>query len=203
MAGSAGGWKSCLSWTAAPTVRWRCCARGSRLRLRRRTGFALAEFRFVCGDSHGVFGRARAVFRGHGGRSSGAPGIGVEFFRALSTKPIDIALGVRTDRDDPTLGKASSKLYWGGLPASGAARHAGRRHRRLRLQPTGARRPVVAGRIQHVVGGPGALAGLPPQAGALSAAAANRGPKRLDLPPQAALHVRQHLLFHQPAVDVL
>ena len=37
----------------------------------------------------------------------------LEFFRSLSTEPIDIALGVRTDRDDPALSKASANLYWG------------------------------------------------------------------------------------------
>jgi hypothetical protein len=36
----------------------------------------------------------------------------LEFFRALSEEPVDIALGVRADRDDPPLSKASSNVFW-------------------------------------------------------------------------------------------
>lgn len=35
-----------------------------------------------------------------------------EFFRSLSLEPVDIVLGVRTDRDDPPLSKASANLFW-------------------------------------------------------------------------------------------
>ena len=35
-----------------------------------------------------------------------------EFFRSLSEEPVDIALGVRTDRDDPLLSKTSANLFW-------------------------------------------------------------------------------------------
>jgi hypothetical protein len=41
------------------------------------------------------------------------PALLLEFFRSLSAEPIDIALGVRTDRDDPALSKVSANLYWG------------------------------------------------------------------------------------------
>jgi polyisoprenyl-phosphate glycosyltransferase len=34
------------------------------------------------------------------------------FFRSLSGEPVDVVLGVRTDRDDPALSKASAKLFW-------------------------------------------------------------------------------------------
>jgi len=35
-----------------------------------------------------------------------------EFFRCLSEEPVDIALGVRTGRDDPLLSKTSANLFW-------------------------------------------------------------------------------------------
>ena len=41
------------------------------------------------------------------------PELVLEFFQSLGSEPVDIALGVRTGRDDPLLSKASAELYWG------------------------------------------------------------------------------------------
>jgi polyisoprenyl-phosphate glycosyltransferase len=41
------------------------------------------------------------------------PELVIEFFRSLEAEPIDITLGVRTERDDPALSKVSANLYWG------------------------------------------------------------------------------------------
>jgi polyisoprenyl-phosphate glycosyltransferase len=40
------------------------------------------------------------------------PELVYEFFRSLGAEPIDIVLGVRTDRDDPLFSKTSANLFW-------------------------------------------------------------------------------------------
>ena len=35
-----------------------------------------------------------------------------EFFRSLAEEPVDIVLGVRSDRDDPLLSKTSANVFW-------------------------------------------------------------------------------------------
>ena len=35
-----------------------------------------------------------------------------EFFRSLSEEPVDIVLGIRSDRDDPLLSKTSANVFW-------------------------------------------------------------------------------------------
>jgi glycosyltransferase involved in cell wall biosynthesis len=41
------------------------------------------------------------------------PGLIVEFFRVLTTEPIDVAIGVRTGRADPFLTRWSARIFWG------------------------------------------------------------------------------------------
>lgn len=40
------------------------------------------------------------------------PELILDFFHTLAGEPVDMVLGVRTDRDDPLLSKASSNLFW-------------------------------------------------------------------------------------------
>jgi glycosyltransferase involved in cell wall biosynthesis len=40
------------------------------------------------------------------------PELVLDFFHALAEEPVDIALGVRAERDDPLMSKAWSKLFW-------------------------------------------------------------------------------------------
>jgi len=40
------------------------------------------------------------------------PELVLEFFRALEREPVDLAVGMRTDRDDPPMSRLSSNLFW-------------------------------------------------------------------------------------------
>ena len=40
------------------------------------------------------------------------PGLILDFFHTLAAEPVDIALGVRVERDDPLISKTSSNLFW-------------------------------------------------------------------------------------------
>jgi polyisoprenyl-phosphate glycosyltransferase len=40
------------------------------------------------------------------------PELVAEFFRSLAEEPVDIVLGVRSDRDDPLLSKTSANVFW-------------------------------------------------------------------------------------------
>jgi polyisoprenyl-phosphate glycosyltransferase len=40
------------------------------------------------------------------------PELILEFFQALSEEPVDVVLGVRSDRDDPLLSKTSANVFW-------------------------------------------------------------------------------------------
>jgi glycosyltransferase involved in cell wall biosynthesis len=40
------------------------------------------------------------------------PELILDFFQSLSEEPVDLALGVRSDRDDPVLSKTSANIFW-------------------------------------------------------------------------------------------